>query len=55
MNSKEHNDCDSLGCEPDFLSDAFEWIDVNTSPTAATLAMNEENYPIIIYELTHEV
>ena len=41
--------------KPDFLSDAFEWIDVNTSPTAAMLAMNEENYPIIIYELTHEV
>lgn len=39
--------------KPDFLSDAFEWIDVNTSPTAATLAMNEENYPIIIYEMTH--
>lgn len=41
--------------KPDFLSDAFEWIDTNTSPTAATLAMNKENYPIIIYEMNHEI
>ena len=40
--------------EPDFMLDAFEWIDVNSSPTAATLAMNEENYPIIIYELVQK-
>lgn len=36
-----------------FMSDAFEWIDINTSPTAATLELHEENYPIIIYEMTH--
>ena len=53
-NSKEHDDCDDPGCEPDFYNDAFEWIDVNTSPTAAMLETHEENYPIIIYELNHE-
>ncbi len=54
-NNEEHDDCDSLECEPDFLSDAFGWIDTNTSPTADIIAMSEKNYPIIIYELNHEV
>ena len=49
---KEHSEDEET---PDFLLDAFEWIDVNTSPTAAMLEMNEENYPIIIYELSYEV
>lgn len=54
-NNKEHNDCDDMTCEPDFMSDAFEWIDYNTSPTATSLELNEENYPIIIYEMSEEV
>ena len=40
---------------PDFMLDAFEWIDTNTSPTATMLELHEETYPIIIYELNHEV
>ena len=51
-NKKEHPEDEE---KPDFMLDAFEWIDVNTSPTAAMLEMNEENYPIIIYELSYEV
>ena len=47
---KEHSEDEE---EPDFMLDAFEWIDINTSPTAATLELHEENYPIIIYEMSH--
>lgn len=50
-NKKEHSEDEET---PDFLLDAFEWIDVNTSPTATMLEMHEENYPIIIYELSKE-
>ena len=49
-NEKEHSKDEET---PDFLLDAFEWIDVNTSPAATMLEMHEENYPIIIYELSH--
>jgi hypothetical protein len=40
--------------EPDFMLEAFEWIDANTTPTADTIALHADNYPIMIYELTHE-
>ena len=51
-NDKEHNDCDSLECEPDFLSDAFEWLDYNI--IRAMSYENQDIVPIIIYELNHE-
>jgi len=37
------------GCEPDFYSDAAEWIDYNT--VRSLPYMEEEHRPIIIYEL----
>lgn len=40
--------------EPDFMLEAFEWIDTNTTPTADTIALHTDNYPIMIYELTQE-
>lgn len=40
--------------EPDFMLEAFEWIDANTTPTADTIALHADNYPIIIYELTQK-
>lgn len=51
-NDKEHNDCDSPGCEPDFYNDAFEWLDYNT--IRAMPYENQDIVPIIIYELNHE-
>ena len=47
-NNKEHKEDEE---KPDFYTDAIEWIDVNTIPS--TYYMINENYPIIIYELTH--
>ena len=36
------------------MLEAFEWIDANTTPTADIIALNADNYPIMIYELTEE-
>ena len=47
-NSKEHDEEEE---KPDFYFDALEWLDVNTIPS--TYYMINENYPIIIYELTN--
>ena len=40
--------------KPDFWYDAFEWLDENVTQVAGTIESGEENYPIIIYELTYE-
>lgn len=47
----DHSDCDDESCKPDFLSDAFEWLDYNTVPMCY---QNMENLPIIMMELIHE-
>jgi len=44
--NKEHTEDEE---EPDFMIDAFEWIDHNTSPTIPYL--DKEISPILIYEL----
>lgn len=46
---EKHNEDEEV---PDFMLDAFEWIDKNTIGTISYL--NEENCPIIIYELPVE-
>lgn len=40
--------------KPDFWYDAFEWLDENVTPVAGVIESGEENYPIIIYELTYK-
>ena len=48
-NEKEHSEDEE---KPDFLSDAFEWIDYNTIRSLPYC--DQEIVPIIIYELTQE-
>ncbi len=48
-NKKERKEDEEV---PDFMFDAFEWIDKNTIGTIPYL--NEENSPIIIYEMPKE-
>lgn len=48
-NKKEHKEDEEV---PDFMFDAFEWIDKNTIGTIPYL--DEEKAPIIIYELSTE-